>query len=221
MEKGCHWGAHRQGQPAVLAHPWQRVNTSPLSPYLRDQPVTTARLLVGPGPPQWRGVGVQLPASAAMVLRAEEHELSAHTGGRATPTGPRQSPTTLGRPGFRQPVKLKWDKTGGCQQQARHARLRYPSAHSPYPHVARPSPPPPGQGHPPPGCLGRRQARALGGSQTGSTCPRRPRHRRCAHGSPNPDGRRHHCSLTRQSHSCQRGKTEGLAGRQTNGTSPG
>lgn len=155
MEKGCHWGAHRQGQHAVLARPWQRVNTSPLSPYLRDQPVTTARLLVGPGPPQRCRVGLQLPTSAAMVLRAEEHELSAHTGGRATPTGPRQSPTTLGRPGLRQPIKLKWDKTGGCQQRARHARLRYPGAHSPDPHVARPSPPPPG-------CLGRRQARRCG-----------------------------------------------------------
>lgn len=97
MEKGCHWGAHRQGQPAVLAHPWQRVNTSPLSPYLRDQPVTTARLLVGPGPPQRRGVGVRLPASAAMVLRAEEHELSAHTGGRATPTGHDSPPHHAGQ----------------------------------------------------------------------------------------------------------------------------
>lgn len=214
MEKGCHWGAHRQGQHAVLARPWQRVNTSPLSPYLRDQPVTTARLLVGPGPPQRCRVGLQLPTSAAMVLRAEEHELSAHTGGRATPTGPRQSPTTLGRPGLRQPIKLKWDKKGGCQQRARHARLRYPGAHSPDPHVARPSPPPPG-------CLGRRQVRAPRGSQTGSTCPHRPRHGMGAHGSPNPDSRRHHWSLTRHSHSYHRGKTEGLAGRQTDGTSPG
>lgn len=90
--------------------------------------------------------GVRFPVSAAVAPRAKEH--------RSLSTQPEAGAhSNLGRPGSRQPGKLSWAKTSGRQERA-GTLGRDTLAHIP----PSPSPRPPGQSHPPPGCLGRRQA---------------------------------------------------------------
>lgn len=201
-EMGCHWGAHRLRQHAILAHPWRYVNAPPWSPSVTDQPVPTAGLLVGPG----QGCGFPYLQQWHRGLRST---IPRHTAGGRGPLQP-------GQTGLETTRKAELGQDGWASGAGWHARPRYPGTHTPFSLSTSSRPEPPSTW-----VSGKKagiQAQASRGSQMGSTCPHRPRHGLCTHGSPNPEGRWHRCSLTRQSHSCRRGKTDGLA---VSGISPG
>lgn len=177
-------GAQRCAQHAILAHPLAICERTPLVS-VSDRPACPHGRAAGGSR---RGQGFRGACSSghrglrSTILSTQPEVQGAHL------TWADRLETTR---------KASWAKTVGVRSGAGTLAEIAPGTHTP-----SPSPRPPGQSHPPPwvsGEEGRYTGTGLEGLTDGQHLPPRPRHGLCTHGSPNPEGRWHRCSLTRQS----------------------